>query len=212
MLAPTSSKGAVMLERRRFENTRAHRPASALTAACLVLFTLSIAASAQAEVVHEQEPNHAVWAARACYLEASFREADCIALLYVARKRAERVSRPWFAVLRDYSAIDADNPRAREVREYPWGDIPGKPAAFNARWERLRQLVVEVASGQRQDPCPRAEHWGGKMDKPQGRMVPARCAVSTANTFYTLRPRRAAVVTRARKSSVVVSSGKPVRR
>jgi hypothetical protein len=165
-----------------------------LGATCFALIALFVSGNAQADIGHAAEPSHAIWAARTCYLEASFREADCIALLYVARKRAERVSRPWFDVLREYSAIDANNPRAREVRDYPWGDIPGKPARFNARWEKLRNLVVEVASGQRVDPCPRAEHWGGKMDKPQGRMVPARCAVSTANTFYTLRPRRAAVM------------------
>jgi hypothetical protein len=125
-----------------------------------------------------------VWAARACYLEATWRESDCIALLYVVRKRAARVDRDWLDVLRDYSALFANNPRAKEVRAYPWGDVPGKSATWNRRWEQLRNLVVEVASGQHEDPCPRAEHWGGKMDKPRGRMVKARCAASTANTFY----------------------------
>jgi hypothetical protein len=189
-----------MFERQRLEETLSHKRARAFMAAQLAIIALFVSGTAQAELAHEEDPTHAIWAARACYLEASFREADCIALLHVARKRAERVSRPWFEVLREYSAIDANNPRAREVRDYPWGDIPGKPAKFNARWEKLRNLVVEVASGQRTDPCPRAEHWGGKMDKPQGRMVPARCAVSTANTFYTLRPRRTAVLSTTRKS------------
>ena len=46
---------------------------------------------------------------------------------------------------------------------------------------------MEFASGQHEDPCPRAEHWGGSMDKPKGRMIRARCAVSTVNTFYAVR-------------------------
>jgi hypothetical protein len=131
-----------------------------------------------------------IWAARICYLEATWRESDCIALLWVAQKRAQRVDRPWLDVLHDYSALHVNKPRALEVREFPWGDIPGKSAAFNRRWQRLRELVVEVASGQRPDPCPRAEHWGGKMDHPRGRMVPARCSASTANTFYAVRAMR----------------------
>ena len=64
----------------------------------------------------------------------------------MAQKRAQRVDRPWLDVLNDYSALHAKNDRAREVRTFPWGDIPGKPAAFNRRWERLRALVVEVRS------------------------------------------------------------------
>lgn len=139
-------------------------------------------ADAQDKVPSEED--HLVWAARACYLEATWRESDCIALLYVVQKRAERVERPWLDVLRDYSALFASNPRAKEVRTYPWGDVPEKSEGWNRRWQRLRELVVEFASGQHEDPCPRAEHWGGKMDKPRGRMVKARCAASTANTFY----------------------------
>jgi hypothetical protein len=134
--------------------------------------------------------DHLIWAARICYLEATWRESDCIALLFVAQKRAQRVGRPWLDVLHDYSALHVNKPRALEVREFPWGDVPGKSAVFNRRWQRLRELVVEVASGQRPDPCPRAEHWGGKMDQPRGRMVPARCSASTANTFFAVRAMR----------------------
>lgn len=153
----------------------------------LVTIALSLLSSAAARAEPIEEDPHLIWAARACYLEATWRESDCIALLWVAQKRAQRVSRPWIDVLRDYSAIEANNERAREVREFPWGDIPGKAAAFNQRWQRLRELVVEVASGQHKDPCPRAEHWGGSMDHPKGRMIRARCAATTVNTFYAVR-------------------------
>lgn len=131
--------------------------------------------------------DHLIWAARVCYLEATWRESDCIALLYVAQKRAARVGRPWLDVLSDYSTVHAKNARAVEVRSFPWADIAGKSDVFNRRWARLRALVVEFDSGQHIDPCPRAEHWGGKMDRPRGNMIKARCAASTVNTFYAVR-------------------------
>jgi hypothetical protein len=143
---------------------------------------------AESEPGNEAEANdHLIWAARVCYLEATWRESDCIALLYVAQKRAARVGRPWLDVLSDYSTVHDKNARAREVREFPWGDVPGKSPVFNRRWSRLRALVVEFDSGQHEDPCPRAEHWGGKMDRPRGNMIKARCAASTVNTFYAVR-------------------------
>jgi hypothetical protein len=146
--------------------------------------TLLAAPAARAQAPDQDED--LLWAARICYLEASWRESDCTALLWVARKRARRAGHSWFNVLRRYSAIRAHTARAQDVREYPWGDVPGKPDSFNRRWERLRNLVVEFNEGKHADPCPRAVHWGGSMDHPHGRMIPARCAVLTANTFYAL--------------------------
>lgn len=110
---------------------------------------------AQGALDAEMHVDDLVWAARACYLEASFRKHDCLAILHVAKKRADRVGRFWVDVLTQYSALGANNPRAREVREYPWSDIEGKPAAFNRRWRLLRALVVEFASGQHTDPASR---------------------------------------------------------
>jgi hypothetical protein len=130
-----------------------------------------------------------LWAARACYVESSWRAADCIAILWVARKRATRAQRPWLDMLQDYSAVKANTPRAREARTFPWGDVPHMSRSFNRQWLKLRKLVVEFAEGRHVDPCPRAQHWGGTMDLAQGRMVPARCAVATANTFYALQRR-----------------------
>ena len=141
-----------------------------------------------AQGLAEQEPaQNLIWAARACYLEASFSESDCVALLWVARKRAERSHREWIDLLLEYSTVMAHNDRAELVRSFPWGDVPGRSAVWNRDWKRLRELVVEVASGQHEDPCPRAQHWGGSMDSPHGRMIPARCARATANTFYAVR-------------------------
>ena len=158
-----------------------------ILALALIAAASSAPSSALADAAPSRSDEHLIWAARACYLEATWREPDCIALLYVVRKRADRHDRDWLDVLRDYSALSANNARAKEVRAFPWGDVPGKPEGFNRRWQRLRELVVEVASGQHEDPCPRAEHWGGKMDKPRGKMVKARCAATMANTFYAVR-------------------------
>jgi hypothetical protein len=91
-------------------------------------------------------------------------------------------------MLRRYTAIDASNPRARAVRAFPWGDVPGQGARFNARWSTLRAFVAAFDGGAVADPCPNAEHWGGRgIDPPRGRMVPARCSAATANTFYAVR-------------------------
>ena len=97
----------------------------------------------------EPDPQQLVWAARVCYLEATWRESDCVALLYVAKKRAHRVGREWLDVLREYSAIHAHNARAAEIRTYPWGDVPNMTDGFNRHWLRLRELVSEFVAGKR---------------------------------------------------------------
>jgi hypothetical protein len=158
-----------------------------ITAALACGSLIARAETPDATLAMAVNPMELVWAARVCYLEATWRESDCVALLYVAKKRANRVGRSWLDVLREYSAINARNARATEVRAYPWGDVPQMPEGFNRRWQRLRDLVSEFVEGKQQDPCPRAEHWGGSMDHPRGRMIPARCAASTVNTFYAVK-------------------------
>jgi hypothetical protein len=158
-----------------------------LLASCVAELVPSRARADTHPAFTSEEAETYLWAARACYLEATWRESDCVALLYVTRKRARRAERPWLDMLHDYSAIDAKTPRAEETRAFPWGDIPNKSARFNRRWQRLRNLVVEFAQGRHPNPCPHAVHWGGTMDHAKGRMVRARCAVPTVNTFYVLK-------------------------
>jgi hypothetical protein len=144
--------------------------------------------------------------AQACYLEASFRKADCAALLNVVGKRAgvrNRTGWPkdWFASagskflreLERYSAISSPNDRARMIRNYPWADVYGQSPAFNARWGELRGFVIRVLTGAVKDPCPAATQWGARygIDMKRaaravkdGRWIPARCATGTANAFY----------------------------
>lgn len=110
--------------------------------------------------------------------------------MWVALKRARGWD--WIGMLRRYSVLErSQTPRAREVRSMPWGDVAGAGRGFNARWRAVRQLVEDFAAARVPDPCPRAQHWGGRGDSPKPGMVPAKCAAETENTFYAMarRPR-----------------------
>lgn len=78
-----------------------------------------------------------------------------------------------------YSALGNDTPRARLAETYTATHGP-------ASWHRVRAYAERIADGLVRDPCRGAVHWGGTMDKPRGRMVPARCSAPTRNTFYAL--------------------------
>lgn len=136
------------------------------------------------QLAHGGDPPELI-AARDCVLEADFRLNDCAGILHTARKRKPL---QWLEGVIEYSApaLRAKLPRAQEIRTYPDGDVPGKSASFNRKWAVLRAFVRRVLAGEVRDPCPGAVYFGGKMDSPHGRMVPAKCAGSTANTFYAL--------------------------
>jgi hypothetical protein len=151
--------------------------------------TFAMTGRVSAEAQPASESDQLIWGARGCFLEAGWSESDCAALMWVVMKQAAIAKRPWYEVMRAYSALSAPLPRAREISAYPWGDVPGKSESFNQRWARLRELVQALAEGHHRDPCPHAMHWGGHMDHPQGRMIPARCVVKTANIFYALKRR-----------------------
>lgn len=104
-----------------------------------------------------------------------------------AARRGASPEGDWVAALDGLSVLrHRQTPRARRVAAFPWGDVPGRSAGFNRRWRALRRFVVEAARGEHGDPCPSARWWGGDMDKPRGRMVPAKCAAPMANTFYAM--------------------------
>lgn len=134
-------------------------------------------------------------AARACYVEATWSEADCAALLWVVRKRAERSGRTFVDTLLAYSALKSDSRRVREVRSWTADDVPGQSASWNRRWAKLRTLAADVLAGRVQDPCSaRTVHWGGMSlrgdhERAQralraGKWVLARCSQRTSNTFF----------------------------
>lgn len=138
-------------------------------------------------------PQHVV-AASVCWLESSFAQADCAALLHVLMRRAERAGVPLVEMAWRYSALRRNHARAALARALPDGDEPTWTAAINRRWSALRETALGVLNGSVADPCPGATQWGGmglhaderraRAALASGRWVHARCAVGTANTFF----------------------------
>lgn len=125
--------------------------------------------------------------ARILFAEAGFHAADHRAILWTARKSADRVGRSWRDTIASYSSLArSHSARARKIRAMPDGDVPDESAAFNAQWRAVRELVArfDEAPGSVVDPCRAATHYGGDMDAARGGMVPARCSERTVNTFY----------------------------
>lgn len=136
-------------------------------------------------IAEGQEPDKALDLARTCRVEADFRLEDCAAIYWVGAKLAARRNSDWHTVLMAYAATyKGRTDRARETAEWPWGDVPGETAATNRRWAKLRAFVLELLEGRHKSPCEGAVDWGGRMDAPKGKQVPAKCSVLTANTFY----------------------------
>ena len=155
----------------------------------LVCIWLSVWANACPAVVQASSiglnPTEKLWAARACFAEASFRTDDCTEILSTITDRAQ--AGQWLWMLRRYCSgrregLKRPTARQAEIRTYPWADVPGKSPRFNKKWAELRLHVTEWADGKHKSKC-NATHWGGRRDKPRGGMVPAAC-MGTANTFY----------------------------
>jgi len=123
-----------------------------------------------------------LFSAQMCYVESMFSDADCIAELHIIRKRSTKIG--FIPMIYKYSALDANNPRAREARTYIWGDIENKPKEWNKSWAKLRNLVVRVLSGSVSDTCHGAIHWGSVTDKQKQYQVPIRCSEKVHNIYY----------------------------
>lgn len=121
----------------------------------------------------------ALIAAWVCYLESEWRKTDCAAILWsaAARSRARLGSPAWLDHLWSYSAPALSRVSAKRIEYVRYS---------SKRWTELVSYVQRVIAGDVRNPCPHATHFGGRMDSPRGRMVPARCAVPTANQFYEL--------------------------
>lgn len=136
------------------------------------------------EKLSETQKRELVWVARACWIEAEFDPNDCIATTWIAKKRAPILGVSWTRAMTMYSAIMKKNPRADDARKFPWGDIKNRDSEFNARWRGLRELITLIASNVYEDPCPKALHWGGKIDPQKPGMFKTQCIIKTINTFY----------------------------
>lgn len=182
-------------------NELQHRVVRCLALGALVLAVSAIATTCATHPIKAQEAAELgpITAAHACFVEASWSETDCAALLHVARKRAARRGHSWLQELLRYSALHTRSARVLEVLTWPDADVPGRSTTWNLRWSHLRRYAARVLAGEVPDPCPAATQWGGlalptdaaraARAVKQGRWIPARCAARTANAFFAERAR-----------------------
>lgn len=67
-------------------------------------------------------------------------------------------------------------------------------SSYSERWDAVRAFVDRWAAGEVEDPCPRADHWGGTMDSigSNAVIVCQRERGGMRNTFFRARSRRVA--------------------
>ena len=157
-----------------------------------VLGCVLLACEAKAQPNADDETTLAL--AMAFVAEAGWNATDHAAIAHVLQRKAERHRLPLLDVLVSYVAsqhvTDTRRPWLYELRldatrpaHWPaslsW-------AAHVDRWLACVERARAFLRSELPDPC-HAEHWGGAMDVPRGRMQIAACSGSTANTFYTVR-------------------------
>lgn len=107
----------------------------------------------------------------------------------------------WVDMLREYASVGQPKPgykmsqKQYEIRAFPWGNLEALPGhvrrkspkmpleRFNDQWANLRDLVVRWGAGEIADPCPKADHWGGRMDRGGTSWKVVKCTEKTSNTF-----------------------------
>ena len=163
---------------------------------CVVVIICGWAATcvqAQAPLPAAQwTPRARLATARACRGEAdwlSYLTGDCTAIAWVLSKRWHAHGRPrgrsYLELVRTYSSpLTGRSRRARTTQQLPWGPLTGRLAAVSRHWLRTLRLVEAWGRGDVPDPCPRAVHWGGRGDSPQGAMVRVCAGLGTANILY----------------------------
>jgi hypothetical protein len=137
-------------------------------------------------------PARSLLAARVCFVEAETSLADCAAITYVLRARAHRSGWSFERMAWAYSALGADNDRARFARELPGGDIEEWSPQQNAEWAQVRRVALLALEGRVRNPAPHATHWGARnlsgdvrraeraIEQGRWRRVPS----ATLNAFY----------------------------
>ena len=131
--------------------------------------------------------------------ESGGHTSDVIAIAHVLAKRARQAGVTAAEMARRYCRIHRDaargiervRPHRRWILELTWHPRQPQPASWpGGRWEQTRDawrkvqlLVVLVATGELDDPCPDAFHWGGSMDGRPTRTAPVSCG-ATRNLFW----------------------------
>lgn len=175
---------------------RAARAVAAQLVAVVTVLAISVPAYADRRPLPESEWNEEtrLTLAQVMVGEADWHEPDHIAIAFVLARRwglwqqgKGPISFQRYIQLYS-STMKVDTVRAKWVRALPWGEFSGP---HGKRWGHVQQLVTAWGAGKVKDPCPRAEHWGGAMDRPGRAWEPTSCGL-TKNIFYAHRDKRIA--------------------
>jgi hypothetical protein len=177
-----------------FARGRASKPVSVL--ALLSVLSLSTPVQAERHPLPDSEWNDEtrLTLAQVMVGEADWHEPDHVAIAFVLARRWAQFQQARGPIsfqryIQLYSStMKVSTPRAKWVRALPWGELPGQ---HGKRWAHVQQLVEAWGQGKVKDPCPRAEHWGGAMDRPGRSWEPTNCGM-TKNIFYQHRDKRLA--------------------
>ena len=164
--------------------------------ALATVLTVSVPAQAERRPLPESEWDEATRLTLAQIMvgEADWHEPDQIAIAFVLARRWQQYQQgkgpiSFQRYIKLYSStMKVSTPRAKWVRSLPWGELSGQ---HGKRWRHVQELVTAWGAGKVKDPCPRAEHWGGAMDRPGRAWEPTSCGM-TKNIFYQHRDKRIA--------------------
>jgi hypothetical protein len=162
----------------------------------IAVLSMSLPAYAERRPLPESEWNDEtrLTLAQVMVGEADWHEPDHIAIAFVLARRWVQYQQgkgpiSFQRYIQLYSStMKVGTTRAKWVRALPWGEFRGPHAK---RWGQVQQLVTAWGAGKVKDPCPRAEHWGGAMDRPGRGWEPTSCGL-TKNIFYAHRDKRIA--------------------
>lgn len=137
-----------------------------------------------------------LWVARSLIAEAGWTatQTEYVALAWVLKKRSRASGRTLYETVKAYCAGMGEAVTARQawLHELPadgvtrpehWPDAASWEK-HAPRWRRVLMLADAWMGGLHPDPCPRAIHFGGTMDKPRGRMRAVCARLPTASRLF----------------------------
>jgi len=144
--------------------------------------------------------------AQCALAESGGHTPDVVAIVWVIGKRARQAGIPPAEMARRYCRIHRDEARGpghvrrhrRWLLELGWQRTQAQPpswpggrwSAMEEIWRRTQLLVLLIVSGELDDPCPQAFHWGSAQDGQPTRTHAVSCG-ATRNLFWS-RPGRGA--------------------
>ena len=165
-----------------------------------------LARASEGDVFSDAEIGDALLPVAQCAVaEAGGSTQDIVAIVHVLAKRASQAGVRVAEMARRYCRIHRDaaqqpsrvRPHRRWILQLPWAAHAARPASWpggrwahmQRLWRRVQFLVVLVAAGELDDPCPAAFHWGSEADGQPRRTRPVSCG-ATRNSFWSRPGRR----------------------